>query len=100
MIQFNKKRGLCGNLSVMYDRETDIVLKKEMHDQFVKAGHVRLYPFGELNYRFHTHHQTHHLYSSRLAWARDHYQHPPNDQSKELTEFYGEWYKWAIDQSN
>lgn len=101
MIQFNKKRGLCGNLACMYPYDTEIQLNTEMMRQFHDAGFNLRYPFGgEHVYHNHQNAGTQHLLSKRRAWARGHYQYPPANQSKELTEFYGEWYKWAVAQSN
>lgn len=100
MIQFNKKQGLCGNIICMHSDATEFTVLGEMRDQFNKAGLDLAHPFGQSDYWKNKSYASMHLCPKRLAWANDHYQYPPANQSKELTEFYGEWCKWAVAQSN
>lgn len=100
MIQFNKKRGLCGNIICMHSGSTEFIVLAEMRAQFDNAGLELAYPFGEDNYHRRNMYSSMHLCPKRLAWAKDHYQYPPANQSKELTEFYGAWYKWANNETN
>lgn len=100
MIQFNKKRGLCGNIICMYSGTTELNVIKEMRTQFMEVGLEVAHPFGETDYWQRNQTSSMYLCPKRRAWTRGHYQYPPHDQSKELTEFYGAWYEWAVAQSN
>lgn len=99
MIQFNKKRGLCGNLAVMFSCNADISLNTEMMHQFEKAGLDPRHPFGGHDYHRRRVYQSQHLCPQRKAWAREHAYKPAPTQSKELTEFYMAWYLWAVEEN-
>lgn len=99
MIQFNKKRGLCGNLVCMFDSTVERAVLKEMLKQFTLTGLSDAYPFGRDDYWKHKD-GTQHLCPERLSWAYEHFINPPQGQSDELTAFYAAWYEWAIAQAN
>lgn len=102
MIQFNKKRGLCGNASTMYKDnatiECDVLV--EMRMQFERAGLDPRYPFGEHEYLHRKNYRSMHECPKRLQWVYKRCTIPAPNQSPELTEFYKAWYLWAIAQSN
>lgn len=100
MVHFQRDVGLCVNaagFNLYWHGSTNI--RREMQKQFIEAGLDDCYPFHEVEEDYYKEKDSR-LNPKRLAWAKDHYQYPPHGQSKELTEFYGEWYKWAVAQSN
>lgn len=104
MIQFSKKRGLCGNIVCMFNSTIERAVLMEMLAQFTAADLSVAYPFGRDNYRrnkgdlLNGTEGTQHLCPKRLVWARQHAYSPAPTQSKELTEFYMAWYLWAVEE--
>lgn len=95
MIEFNNKRGLCGNLSTMFGHGADVDINTEMMRQFEQAGLDLRYPFGQHEYQHRKDQRSMHECPKRLQWAFDHARNPPKGQSEELTKFYKAWYWWA-----
>lgn len=100
MVHFKRDVGLCANASgfnLYWHGSTNI--RREMQRQFIQAGLDDCYPFHEKAGDYYSEKDAR-LNPLRMAWAKDHYQYPPANQSKELTEFYGAWYKWANNETN